>query len=285
MIMNYKCNKLLRGYSFLNTLPLILYFLLFNIQGNMSRISLIKLSNGAYVKTRQCDREEFDRLSKEAKDYLLEWDNEIYILKNNEVVYHHLNGDFFGWFPSLTDMGNVIKDAPNRKYSSHFFENQNPFQKHFPEKTRELIKKLVEDLGLISENIAFDDLLIRKVDKAIQYQEDPQIFMITHLLHISALVGEVFLAKNSNADWYMDRDADGETWMPMIKINRAIDKTGIIGFVQWLYEDIMHYDRNRVNIIESSYLSLNDFSEMNLLTPEKGSNSKLKVIDGKIIKD
>lgn len=281
MIINYKCNKLLGGYSLLNTLPLILYFLLFNTQGNMNRISLIKLSNGAYIKTRQCDREEFDTLCKGAKDYLLEWNNEIYILKNDEVVYHHLDGDFFGWFPSLSDMEKVIKDAPNRKYSSHFFESQNPYQKHFPEKTQELIKVLVEDLGFISENIVLDEQLIRNVDKAIQYQEDPQIFMITHILNISALIGEVFLTKNSNAEWYMDRDADGETWMPMIQVYKNKEKFGTIGFVQWLYEDMMHYDSSRVDIIESSYLSLNDFSRMNLLTPEKGSN----IVDGKIIKD
>jgi hypothetical protein len=53
-----------------------------------------------------------------------------------------------------------------------------------------------------------------RADKAIQYQEDRQIFMITHLLHISALVGEVFVNQNPKAEWYMDRDADGETWMP-----------------------------------------------------------------------
>jgi hypothetical protein len=71
----------------------------------------------------------------------------------------------------------------------------------------------------------------------------------------------------------------------MIKVHKSKEKFGTIGFVQWLYEDIMHYDGDRLDILQSSFESLNDFNGMNLLTPEKGANSKFKVIDGKIIKD
>jgi hypothetical protein len=269
MIINYQFYKVLGRYSLLNTFPLILYFILFNVNKDMRTISLIKLSDGTYVRTYQVSKEEFDLLSKDSKNYIVEWDNEIYILNNNEVIFHHLKGDFWGWFPSLTAMGKVIKDAPNRKFSNHFFEDYNPYQKYFPEKTQELIQILMNDLGLESNNIILDDNLVRKVDKAIQYQEDRQIFMITHLLHISALIGEIFLKQNVNAEWYMDRDADGETWMPVIQVNKSDGKTGTIGFVQWLYEDIMHYNGTRLDILESSYESLNDFNNFRLLTPPK----------------
>ena len=252
----------------------------------MGTTSLIKLSDGYHVKTQPLIEEEFIELSSKAKDYLIEWEKEIYILDNNSIVYkgEYNNKIYYGWFSSLNDMRRLNEDEINRKFSRHFFEGYNPYQKHFPDKTKELIENLFFDLGLNCENIIIDYSTIRKVDKAIQYQDDAQIFMITHILHISSLVGEVFISENEDAEWYMDRDADGETWTPMIKINRISDKTSTIGFVHWLYEDIMHYSGHS-EVLLSSYLSLNDFSEMNLLTPEKGSNSKLKVIDGKIIKD
>lgn len=287
MIKIYKIKYNVTGkYSLLGTFPLILYFLLFNANKNMRTISLVDLSDGTYVKTYPLDKEEFDLLSRNAKDFFIdEYECEIFVLDNGEVLRHYLKGySSYNWYQSYSELRRLINDFPRRKSRHHFFEGYNPYQKHFPNKTKELIKDLFNDLGLNTENIIIDNSLISRVDKAIQYQDDPHIFMITHILQIIALVGEVFLSQNQDAEWYMDRDADGETWMPMIKINRVIDKTGTIGFVHWLYEDMMHYSGHG-EVLLSSYLSLNDFSSLNFLTPEKGANSKLKVIDGKINRD
>jgi hypothetical protein len=98
------------------------------------------------------------------------------------------------------------------------------------------------------------------------------------------LVGEVAISEDSDAEWYMERDADGETWMPMIKVKRITGQQGTISFVLWLYEDMMFFD-GIFDVLDSSYLSLGDFGRLNLLTTEKGSDSKLNNIDGKIIKD
>ena len=154
------------------------------------------------------------------------------------------------------------------KVQQHFFEGYNPYQKHFPKKTKELIKILLSDLTLENDSLSYNDSLILKVDEAIVRQEDPQIFMITHILHISALIGEVFLAQSRDAEWYMENDGNGETWMPMIKVNRGNNDSGTISFVQWLYEDMMHY-AGVAGVVESSYLSLKDFNNLNLLSPEK----------------
>jgi hypothetical protein len=267
-------------------LPLVLYFLLFKSIVKMGTKSLIKLSDGYHVKTQPIDKEEFIELSNKAKDYLIEWESEIYVLENNTIVYKSEFNKriFYGWFSSLADMKKTIEDAPNRKFTRHFFEGYNPYQKHFPEKTKELIKELLNDLGLDCENITINNKLIPKIDRAISYQDDPQIFMINHIIHIAAVLGEIFLIENKDAEWYMERDSDGETFLPMIKVNRGIDKMGTIDFVHWLYGDIMHF-ADIYNVLESSYLSLNDFSTKNLLTPERDSNGKIRVVNGKIVKD
>lgn len=268
-------HKLNGRYALLGIFPLIFYFISLNLGENMRTISLIQLSDGTYVKTYEMNKAEFDSLSRDAKDYLIEWNQDIYILKNKNVIIHLAYGSANGkmnhiycWYPSFEDLKRLQDDRPNRKAQHHLFEGYNPHKKHFPEKTTELIKMLLQDLGLSGENIVLNDDLIRKVDKEIQCQEDPQIFMITHLLNIMALIGEVFLAQNANAEWYMNRDSDGETWVPEIKVYQSEEKIGMISFVKWLYESIMWYEGN-LDVVESSYLSLNDFKRLGLLREER----------------
>lgn len=242
---------------------------------NVKTYSLIQLSDGTYVKSYQMDKEEFDSLSTDATDYLVKWDRDIFILKNKNVVIHMINGSpnvdwnhIYCWYPCFEDLKRLQEDRPNRKESHHFFEGYNPYNGDFPEKTKELIKTLMQDLHIDNESITLNDGLIKQVDKEIQCQEDPQIFMITHLLHIVALVGEVFLAENTNAEWYVKADARGETWMPEIKVYESEEKVGMIHFVKWLYEPMMWYEGNP-DVVESAYLSLNDFKKFGLLTEEK----------------
>jgi hypothetical protein len=272
-------------YSLMGTFPLILYFLLFN-SNNMRIINLVDLSDGTYVKYYSIDNEEFNLLMNDVEDFSIdEYGLEVYKMKNGEVIRHLPKWyELYQCYESYTEMRRLIEDFPKRKDRHHFFEGYNTYKKEFPNKTKELIQKLFEDLGLNSENIVIDNTLINKVDKAVSYQEDPQIFMITHILEIVALVGEVFISEHSDAEWHIERDADGETWMPMIKMKRATGQQGTISFVLWLYEDMMFFD-GIFDVLDSSYSSLGDFGRLNLLTPEKGSESKLNNIDGKIIKD
>ena len=87
-------------------LPLILYFIWFKKNVKMGTTSLIKLSDGYHVKTQPLIEEEFIELSSKAKDYLIEWEKEIYILDNNSIVYkgEYNNKIYYGWFSSLNDM-------------------------------------------------------------------------------------------------------------------------------------------------------------------------------------
>lgn len=242
---------------------------------NMKTYFLIQLSDGSYVKSYSMDKEEFDSLSINADKYLVEWTFDIFILKNMNAIVHfvHTSPDGYishryGWYPCFEDFKRLQDDRPNRKDSHHYFEGYNPYNGDFSRKTEELIKTLMKDLSLDSENITLNEGLIKQVDKEIQCQEDPQIFMITHILNIVALVGEVFLAENANAEWYVERDARSETWMPKIKMYQSEEKVGTIDFVRWLHESMMWYEGN-LDVVESSYLSLNDFKRLGLLTEER----------------
>lgn len=270
----------------LGILPLVLFYFLFKKNCTMRTNSLIRLSDGHHVKTSPLTKDEFIDLSNKAKDYLIAWENEIYVLKDGSIVYttHFSNREYYGWFSSLNDMRRLEEDRINQKSSRHFFEGYNSYQEHFPDKIDGLIKEIIDDLGLISENLEIDENLIQTLDKAILYQDDPQIFMINHIMHLSAVIGKVYLSQNSSAEWYMQRDADGETWVPEIKINRAKGESGTIDFVHWLYRDITHY-AGVGNVLESSYLSLGDFSNLNLLTTEKDHFKKIKVTPDKVKRD
>jgi hypothetical protein len=247
------------------------------IAKNMKNYFLLQLSDGSYIKRYSMNKEEFDSLSVDADKYMTKWGSNIFILKNGNAiidfaytsnkgtVYH-----YYGWYKSFEDFEKVQIDHPNRKESHHFFEGYNPYNGDFSKKTRELVDTLMKDLSLDHENIVLNGDLIRRVDKEIMRQEDPQIFMITHLLNIVALVGEVFLAENDNAEWYIKGDGDtrNETWMPEIKMHQSEEKTGTISFVKWLYEPMMNYEGN-FDVVESAYLSLNDFKRLGLLTEER----------------
>ena len=267
--------KSIGRYSLLSVFPLIFYFTLSNPIGDMRTISLIQLSDGTYVKTYSMDKEEFDSLSKDADEYILEWGLNIFILKNRNAiidladapskgtVYH-----YYGWYKSFEDLRRLQENKLTRKSPHHYFEGYNPYNEAFPGKTKQLIKTLMQDLDLESKNIILNHDLIKQVDKEIQCQEDPQIFMITHILNIAALVGEVFLAENINAKWYMHKDGNFETWLPKVKMYQSEEKVGTIDFVRWLHESMMWYEGNP-DVVESSYLSLNDFKRLGLLTEER----------------
>jgi hypothetical protein len=263
----YKSRK---RYSMISIFPLIFYFTILNIKENMRAISLIQVRDGSYVKTYQMDKKEFDSLSKDAEEYLIEWNTDIYILKNKNVIIHSTEGGFkegvYCWYPSFEDL-KKLRDFPMQKAWRHYFEGYNPYREKFPEKTRELVELLLSDLMLNKDSFSFNNNLILEVDRAILSTEDPQIFMITHLIQLSALVGEIFIAQN-NAEWYMERDADGETWVPKILVTKSKEKIGTIGFVHWLYESIMYYEGNP-DVVESCYQSLNDFNRLGLLTDER----------------
>ncbi len=264
-------------------LPLLLYFLNFNL--NMTTISLIKLSDGSYIKTYRLLEDEVKSLvANNIKSSKYEWECDIFILKNDEVILHQLKDNGFGWFSSYSDLKKVMDDFPIRKPYYHFFEGHNIYGKDFPKNSIHLIKTLLSDLGLDSTTFTLKESLIAKVDKAIQYHEDPQMFMITHILHLSALVGEVFLAENNNFGWYLKQDLDGLTWLPEIRIIKDQEKYSSINFIPWIYDEIMFYS-GQAEILESSYLSLNDFKELNPARLERDSIGKIRVVDGKIIKD
>ena len=260
-----KCRYLIKSIC-----PLVFYLFLFNINETMRTISLIQLCDGTYVKTYQMDKEEFDSLSKDAEKYMKEWDLDIYELKNKNVIIYSSKGGFGGiycWYPSFTDLKKLRDDLPNCRKSQHFFEGYNPYQSHFPENTRALIDTLLLDLKL-GNSLLINEHLISEVDSAILRQDDPQIFMINHILHISALIGEVFLSRTKGTEWYIENDKNGDTWMPMISIEQGNNQSGTISFIKWLYEDIVHY-AGVYGVVESSYLSLKDFNDLNMATPRK----------------
>lgn len=265
-------------------LPLLLYF--FNFNFNMKTISLIKLTDGSYIKTCKLSDDEVKSLiANDMKAIIHEWECDIFILKNDEVIFHQTKNNGFSWFVSFNDLKKVMDDFPKRKKQYyHFFEGHNIYGKDFPKKSIELVKVLLFDLGLDSTNFTLEKSIIVKVDKAIQYHEDPQMFMITHILHLSALVGEVFLAENNNFEWYLKQDIDGVTWLPEIRVIENQDKYSSINFIPWIFDELAEY-YGQSGILESSYLSLNDFRELNPTRLEKDSIGKIRVVDGKIIKD
>jgi hypothetical protein len=261
--------------SLMSIFLLIFCFIFVNSKENMRTVFLIRLSDGNYVKSYSMGKEEFDSLSIDADKYMIEWTFDIFIMKNKNAIVHFVytspNGYVshrYGWYPCFEDLKRLQDDRPNRKESYHFFEDYNPYNGDFSKKTHELIDTLMKNLSLDNANIALNGDLIKRVDKEIMRQEDPQIFMITHLLNIVALVGEVFLAENANAEWSVERDARSETWMPEIKMHQSEEKIGTISFVKWLYEPMMNYEGN-FDVVESAYLSLNDFKRLGLLTEER----------------
>jgi hypothetical protein len=234
----------------------------------MKNTTLLRLSNLTFVKTAVIDRNTFLLESAQAEDYLIDWEKEIYILKNNNVIYQTLDGTYQGWFSSLEDLKKVMLDLPNRRPVTHFFEGFNPYKKDFPIHTNKLINNLLVDLNLESSTFIINEEGLKQIEEAVNSQEDPQMFMINHLLSISALVGEVFLKTHSDTSWYMDRDSDGETWLPMIKVKKSEQTEGSIQFVLWIYESIKYYNGDK-HILHTAYLSLIDFYGLGLLDERK----------------
>ena len=156
-------------------------------------------------------------------------------------------------YPSKNLVIDLLESSKNKSSSKPILYNRNPYGKDFPEHVDGLVKKMLTDLEIPSDEI-INEQLLKNLDKKIVEKRNTDFFNKYYLSFI-AFVGELVIQKHSG-NWKMVLANEGVTWSPCININ-GVD----IFFADYILIDV--YNLQLKKPLEESYESVLGIAKFN----------------------
>lgn len=183
------------------------------------KMNLIDFEDGTFTFVKELPAGEVEKIKKNTS-------NEEVIAKYNGidhlVIYRTTAGVLVSFdgsdllFEDTVDLDKAIKDGFYTEVTSReVMFKKNPYGKDFDSQTKQLISTLLTELG-IDTNAVLDTQLLQSVEKKIAQLPKPYHFYRSHFIHVTALLGEAILKKQTSWKWQMVLASDKQTWNPYL---------------------------------------------------------------------
>ena len=178
----------------------------------------------------------------------------VYKMSNGQIIFNHRGK--CGMCNNKKDFEKIVPGLMMTQTSKNILFGKNPWGKDFPQHEKEIIKELLQALGLTEQEVT--DSLLTVIENKIEQQENPIEFRKKYFINSLAAIGAVF-NKTYGGAWQMDLDSDYQTWVPNI-----LYKGRKIRFAMYLWEDVFEIpERSKISIRET-YGTIRDIAKMNI---------------------